>query len=93
MINFDRERFNEMNTEEKIAFVNDLVIKNTQLTQEEIKYLIPSNREKYFHNRVRTSNWLEDYEFDNLEDDEKDVYISNKRFIHIKKYNTGFIKD
>jgi len=82
MINFDRDNFSSMSTEQKIAFVNDLVVKNTQLTPEEITYLVPQNREKYFYNRVRTSNWLEDYEFDNLLDDEKEIYITNKRFIH-----------
>jgi hypothetical protein len=81
MINFDRDRFDSMNTEQKIVFVNNLVLQNTQLTPEEIQYLVPENREKYFHNRVRTSNWLEDYEFDNLQDDEKEIYITNKRFI------------
>lgn len=82
MINFDRDRFDNMNTEQKIAFVNSLVIQNIQLTPKEIEYLVPENREKYFHNRVRTSNWLEDYEFDELSDEEKEIYITNKRFIH-----------
>lgn len=81
MINFDRDNFGSMSTEQKIAFVNDLVVKNTKLTPEEILYLVPQNREKYFYNRVKTSNWLEDYEFDNLQDDEKEIYIKNKRFI------------
>lgn len=81
MINFDRDNFSEMNTKQKIAFVNDLVMKNTQLSPEEIAYLVPQNREKYFYNRVRTSNWLDDYEFDELSDEEKEIYIWNKRFL------------
>ena len=59
MVNFDRDRFKEMNTRERDAFVNDLVVKNTKLTEEELNYLVPQNREKYFFNRVRTSDWLE----------------------------------
>jgi len=70
-----------MNTEQKIAFVNDLVVKNTKLTQEEIKYLVPQNREEYFYNRVRTSDWLEDYEFNAMSDEEKEIYIWKKRFL------------
>jgi hypothetical protein len=70
-----------MTTEQKIAFVNDLVVKNTQLTPEEIIYLIPQNRDKYFYNRARTSNWIENYEFEELSDKEKEIYIWNKRFL------------
>lgn len=81
MINFDRDNFNELTTDEKISFVNDLVIKNQKLTEEEIKYLVPQNREKYFYNRSRTSDWLEDYEFNELSDKEKEIYIWNKRFL------------
>jgi len=81
MINFDRDRFESMTTEQKIAFVNNLVVQNTQLTPEEINYLVPENRDKYFYNRVRTSNWLDDYEFDELSDEEKEIYIWNKRFL------------
>jgi hypothetical protein len=81
MINFQRDRFEEMTTEQKIAFVNDLVVKNTKLTEEEIQYLVPNNREAYFYNRVRTSDWLEDYEFNAMSDREKEIYIWNKRFL------------
>lgn len=81
MINFQRSDFGSMTTEQKIAFVNDLVVKNTQLTPEEITYLIPQNRDKYFYNRVRTSNWIENYEFEELSDKEKEIYIWNKRFL------------
>lgn len=81
MINFDRDRFESMTTEQKIAFVNNLVMQNTQLTPEEINYLVPENRDKYFYNRVRTSNWLDDYEFNELSDEEKEIYIWNKRFL------------
>jgi len=81
MINFYRDTFEDMNTEEKVAFVNDLVKKNTKLTKEEIKYLVPNNREAYFYNRVRTSDWLEDYEFNAMSDREKEIYIWNKRFL------------
>jgi hypothetical protein len=81
MVNFDRDRFESMTTEQKIAFVNDLVVKNTKLTEEEINYLVPQNRKKYFYNRVRTSDWLEDYEFNSLPDKEKEIYICNNRFL------------
>jgi hypothetical protein len=81
MINFDRDRFSNMNTEQKIAFVNDLVVKNTKLTSEEIKYLVPQNRDKYFYNRARTSEWLEDYEFEELSEKEKEIYIWKRRFL------------
>ena len=81
MINFQRDRFNDMTTEQKIAFVNDLVVKNTKLTEEEIQYLVPNNRGAYFYNRVRTSDWLEDYEFNAMSDREKEIYIWNKRFL------------
>jgi len=81
MINFQRSDFSSMTTEQKIAFVNDLVVKNTQLTPEEIIYLIPQNRDKYFYNRARTSNWIENYEFEELSDKEKEIYIWNKRFL------------
>ena len=81
MINFQRDTFNDMTTEQKIAFVNDLVIKNTKLTEEEVNYLVPNNREAYFYNRVRTSDWLENYEFDAMSDREKEIYIWNKRFL------------
>jgi len=70
-----------MTTEQKIAFVNDLVIKNTKLSEEEIKYLVPNNRSAYFYNRVRTSDWLEDYEFNAMPDKEKEIYIVKKRFL------------
>jgi len=81
MINFDRDHFDEMTTKQKIAFVNDLVIKNTKLTQKEIEYLVPQNKEKYFYNRLKTSDWLEDYEFNELSDRDKEVYIWNIRFL------------
>lgn len=81
MINFDRDRFSDMDTEQKIAFVNDLVVKNQKLNPEEIEYLVPQNREKYFYNRARTSDWLEDYEFNHLSEKEKEIYIWNKRFL------------
>jgi len=81
MINFQRDTFDNMTTEQKIAFVNDLVIKNTKLTEEEINYLVPNNRDAYFYNRVRTSDWLENYEFDAMSDREKEIYIWNKRFL------------
>jgi hypothetical protein len=96
MINFDRNRFNEMTTSEKIAFVNDLVTKNTLLTKEEMYYLSPENREKYLFNRVRTSEWLEDYEFDNMSDEEKKIYMSQKRYlqgIDIKKLTDDLQRD
>jgi hypothetical protein len=81
MVNFDRDKFEEMNTEQKIAFVNDLVDKNIKLTEEEITFLIPQNKKKYFYNRVKTSDWLDDYEFNSLTDREKEIYISNNRFL------------
>jgi len=81
MINFERDRFDEMTTDEKVAFVNDLVVKNTKLTEKEINYLVPQNKEVYFYNRVRTSDWLEDYEFNAMSDEEKEIYIWNKRFL------------
>lgn len=96
MINFDRNRFNDMTTSEKIAFVNDLVVKNTLLTKEEMHYLSPENREKYLFNRVRTSDWLEDYEFDNMSDEEKKIYMSQKRYlenIHIKNLTDELQKE
>ena len=52
MINFDRDKFDNLTTEQKIAFVNDLVIKNSKLNKKEINYLVPENREKYFYNRT-----------------------------------------
>ena len=60
MVNFDRDRFDDMTTDEKISFVNSLVVKNLKLLPKEIEYLVPENREKYFYNRARTSDWLED---------------------------------
>jgi hypothetical protein len=81
MINFDRNRFDDMTTSEKIAFVNDLVIKNTMLNEKEMEYLIPDNREKYFFNRVKTSDWLEDYEFNSMSDNEKRIYIWGNRYL------------
>jgi len=96
MINFDRDRFDYMTTSEKISFVNDLVTKNTLLTKKEMEYLSPENREKYLFNRVRTSDWLEGYEFDNMSDEEKKIYMSQKRYlenIHIKNLNDELQKD
>lgn len=87
MINFDRDRFDELTSEQKIHFVNDLVLKNVRLKPEEIEYLVPQNRDKYFYNRVRTSDWLEDYEFDCLSDKEKEIYIWNKRFLDHRELN------
>jgi len=84
MVNFDRDNFKNMSVSEKQAFVNDLVVKNIKLTPEEIEYLVPQNREKYFYNRARTSEWLENYEFDELSDKEKEIYIWNKRFLENK---------
>jgi hypothetical protein len=81
MINFQRDTFQDMTTEQKITFVNDLVVKNTKLTEEEIEYLVPNNRGAYFYNRVRTSDWLENYEFNAMSDREKEIYIWNKRFL------------
>jgi len=81
MINFDRYRFQDMNTEQKNVFVNNLVLQNVKLSPEEINYLVPENRDKYFYNRVRTSNWFDDYEFNELSDKEKEIYIWNKRFL------------
>lgn len=81
MINFDRDTFNDLTTSQKQTFVNDLVVKNLKLTEEEINYLVPENREKYFYNRARTSDWLEDYEFNHLSEKEKEIYIWNKRFL------------
>jgi len=96
MVNFDRDRFESMNTEQKIAFVNDLVVKNTKLTEEEINYLVPQNREKYFYNRARTSDWLEDYEFNALSEKEKEIYIWKKRFLdksELKRLNPDLQKE
>lgn len=81
MINFDRGGFDKMSTSEKTLFVNDLVLRNVRLTEDELQYLIPSNREKYFFNRVKTSDWLEPYEFNSMSDDEKEIYIWKKRYI------------
>lgn len=81
MINFDRDNFDSLTTKEKEAFVNDLVVKNLQLTEKEIQYLVPQNREKYFYNRVRTSDWLSDYEFHAMSDKEKEIYIWNNRYL------------
>lgn len=96
MINFDRDKFDEMTTDEKISFVNDLVIRNTKLRKNEMDFLIPANREKYLFNRVRTSDWLEDYEFNNMSDDEKKLYISQKRYfqgVDIKKLTDELQKE
>lgn len=96
MINFDRNRFAEMTTGEKTAFVNDLVTKNTLLNKEEMQYLTPDVKEKYLFNRVRTSNWLEDYEFESMSDEEKKLYISHKRFlqgIDVKKLTDELQKE
>lgn len=81
MINFERDKFDDMTTEQKVSFVNDLVIKNTKLTKKEIEYLVPNNRSAYFYNRLKTSDWLEDYEFNEMSDKEKETYIWNKRFL------------
>jgi hypothetical protein len=82
MVNFDRDRFDSMTTDEKISFVNNLVLQNIRLLPKEIDYLVPQNRDKYFYNRARTSEWLEDYEFNSLSDREKEIYIWNKRFLN-----------
>lgn len=81
MINFDRNNFDNMTTNEKISFVNDLVVKNIMLNEKEIEYLVPTNRDKYFFNRVKTSEWLEDYEFNSMPDEEKEIYIWQKRYL------------
>ncbi|MEK6829610.1 MAG: hypothetical protein AABY15_05820 [Nanoarchaeota archaeon] len=81
MINFDRDRFDDMNTSEKISFVNNLVLMNQKLFPKEIQYLVPQNREAYFNNRVKTSEWIEDYEFNCLDEGEKESYIWKKRYL------------
>lgn len=81
MVNFDRSRFNSMSQGEKISFVNDMVLRNLKLSPEEIEYLIPQNRDKYFYNRTKTSEWIEDYEFNCLSDIEKEIYIWKKRYL------------
>lgn len=81
MINFDRDNFDELSSEQKIYFVNDLVLKNVKLRPQEIEYLVPQNRDKYFYNRVRTSEWLDEYEFEQLNDREKEIYITSKRYL------------
>lgn len=82
MVNFDRDNFNDMTTRDKIAFVNDMVLKNLKLREEEVHYLTPINRKAYFNNRMKTSDWLEEYEFHHLSEDEKEVYIWNKRYLN-----------
>lgn len=79
MKNLDRNQFDNMITSDKMSFVNDLVIKNSKLTQEEIKYLTPGNRDAYFDNRTRTSDWVEDYELEAMSDDEKRIHIQYAR--------------
>lgn len=83
MINFDRNRFNEMSTNEKEIFVNYLVDMSQKLNLEELSYLTDSNRKKYFYDRIRTSEWLDDYEFDELTDKEKEFYITNRRYLNL----------
>jgi hypothetical protein len=70
-----------MNTEQREVFVNDLVLKNIKLTPEEIKYLIPQNRDKYVSGIMKTSSWIEDYEFDVLTNEEKKIYINRRRYL------------
>lgn len=81
MINFDRDKFNDMSTEQKIAFVDDMVLRNLKLKEEEVHYLTPRNREAYFNNRMKTSDWMEEYEFHHLSEEEKEIYIWNKRYL------------
>jgi hypothetical protein len=75
----DRSNFNQLNTQEKQNLVNQLVKLNLQLTPEEINYLTDNNRGAYFENRNRTSDWVTDYEFDFMNDDEKKVHIQYTR--------------
>lgn len=92
MVNFDRDKFDDMTTEQKIVFVNDLVVKNIKLTEKEIKYLVPQNRSMYFYNRVKTTECIEDYEIDEMNDDDKEIFILNRRFLHkseLKKLSTN----
>lgn len=81
MTGFDRDKFNDMTTQQKVALVNDLVLRNLKLSPEEMKYLVPQNKEAYLSNRIKTSDWLEDYEFNYLSEDEKEVYIWLKRYL------------
>lgn len=81
MINFDRNKFDEMTTHEKVAVVNDLVLRNLRLSPDEMKFLVPQNKGAYLSNRTKTSDWLEDYEFDYLTEDEKEIYIWQKRYL------------
>ncbi len=96
MINFDRDKFSNMTTSDKMAFVNDMVLKNLKLSPEEILYLTPKNKKAYFNNRMKTSDWIEDYEFENLSDSEKEIYIWNKRYLSyniIKKLSPELQKE
>lgn len=79
MKNYDRNNFNNMSNSEKLFTVNDLVLRNSKLTQDEIRYLTNKNRNAYFENRTRTSDWVEDYEFDEMNEDEKRVHIQYTR--------------
>jgi len=81
MYNFERDKFDEMTTEEKKAFVDNLVNLKIKLKKKEIPYLTDNNIDIYTYNSSRTSEWLNDYEFDVLPEKEKHIYISSKRFI------------
>jgi len=81
MVNFDRDEFKNMNTEERETFVSDLVLKNIKLKPEEIKYLTPQKRGDYVNSLIKTSDWLEDYEFEVLNNEEQKRYINRKRYL------------
>lgn len=81
MVNFDRDNFDRLNTEEKENFVNSLVEKNIKLNKKEIDYLTSRNRDKYVKNLIKTSDWMDDYEFNVLNNEEQKNYINRKRFL------------
>lgn len=79
MISLNRSNFDRLNTQEKRSLVNHLVKLNLQLNPEELNHLTDSNRAAYFENRNRTSDWVSDYEFDFMNDDEKKIHIKYAR--------------
>lgn len=80
----DRNNFESLSEQEKYNLVNELVKLNLQLNPVEINYLKDNNRSAYFENRNRTSDWVSDYEFDCMNDDEKRVHIQYAR--NLTKY-------
>lgn len=82
-----KEDFNKLNLKAKREHAKYWASLSYKLKEYELKYLSGEDRKKYLHDKSNSGTWLEDYEFHALDKENKESYISRKKFLSDNEVN------